>query len=352
MYRSCIHCSAPLGSNESLERFPVGRSLAFDGEKGRLWATCPKCARWNLAPIEERWGAIEDAERLFRDTRLRMQRENIGLAKLGDGTRLIRVGQALPGELAAWRYGETLFRRRRRHLLVGGAVAAVGAAGMLAGIAGAGIGAASVYYIPGLVRELWNRQRGRQVVHRLRPAPQAGEPAPVAVRRRHLKSARLLQMQDGELGLRLPELWVPWKAWRGSEGEGDAARREGPLVVTGQAARTLLVRMMVHVNEQGARRDAVDAALRRIAAAGSPDAFLRDAMRREHLLVCIDPERTESMGNLSLEMALHDETERRALEGELAMLELMWREAEEIATIADRLPDLPAADPPRLATGG
>ncbi|HEV3051208.1 MAG TPA: hypothetical protein VGX50_12920, partial [Longimicrobium sp.] len=61
MYRICIFCSADLGSNDSIERFPVGRSLAFDGEKGRLWAVCGKCARWNLAPLEERWEAIEAA---------------------------------------------------------------------------------------------------------------------------------------------------------------------------------------------------------------------------------------------------------------------------------------------------
>jgi hypothetical protein len=55
---------------------------------------------------------------------------------------------------------------------------------------------------------------------------------------------------------------------------------------------------------------------------------------------------------LALEMALHEETERRALEGELAMLEAMWRQAEEIAAIADRLPGLPAPEPPRLSTEG
>ena len=104
MYRSCIFCSAPLGSNESIERFPVGRRLAFDAEKGRLWAVCGRCARWNLAPIEERWEAIEDAERLFRDTRLRVQSENVGLARLPDGTTLVRVGEALP---ASWRRGAT-----------------------------------------------------------------------------------------------------------------------------------------------------------------------------------------------------------------------------------------------------
>ena len=36
-------------------------------------------------------------------------------------------------------------------------------------------------------------------------------------------------------------------------------------------------------------------------------------------------------------MALHEEQERRALEGELRVLERAWREAEEIAGISDNL---------------
>ena len=40
---------------------------------------------------------------------------------------------------------------------------------------------------------------------------------------------------------------------------------------------------------------------------------------------------------LALEIAAHEETERRALEGELSELEAAWREADEIATIADAL---------------
>ncbi|MFN5597931.1 MAG: hypothetical protein ACK5AK_00985, partial [Gemmatimonas sp.] len=40
---------------------------------------------------------------------------------------------------------------------------------------------------------------------------------------------------------------------------------------------------------------------------------------------------------LALEMALHEETERRAMEGELQLLEQAWREAEEIAKIADNM---------------
>jgi hypothetical protein len=40
---------------------------------------------------------------------------------------------------------------------------------------------------------------------------------------------------------------------------------------------------------------------------------------------------------LALEMAAHEDAERRALEGELTALQEAWREAEEIAAIADAL---------------
>lgn len=36
-------------------------------------------------------------------------------------------------------------------------------------------------------------------------------------------------------------------------------------------------------------------------------------------------------------MALHEETERRAMQGELEELERAWRDAEEIAGISDNL---------------
>jgi hypothetical protein len=39
----------------------------------------------------------------------------------------------------------------------------------------------------------------------------------------------------------------------------------------------------------------------------------------------------------ALEMVLHEDDERRAMEGELAALEQRWRQAEEIASIADSL---------------
>jgi len=52
---------------------------------------------------------------------------------------------------------------------------------------------------------------------------------------------------------------------------------------------------------------------------------------------------------LALEMAAHEETERQALQGRLKWLERRWREAEELAEIADNLFTMPAIDK-RLVT--
>src|SRR4051812_16095982 len=138
MFASCLFCNQPLGANESFESFPVGRRLAFDSSRGRLWVVCPHCERWNLSPLEERWEAIEDAERLYRDTRKRVATDNIGLAKLRDGTTIVRIGEPLRPEFAAWRYGDQFGRRRRNQILVaGGTLAAV--AGVLVGGIAAGV---------------------------------------------------------------------------------------------------------------------------------------------------------------------------------------------------------------------
>lgn len=56
---------------------------------------------------------------------------------------------------------------------------------------------------------------------------------------------------------------------------------------------------------------------------------------------------------LALEMASHEDAERRALEGELHILVAAWRDAEEIAGIADDLllPDSVVAELERLKSG-
>jgi hypothetical protein len=368
MYHVCIFCSAHLKANDALERFPVGRSIAFDAVKGRLWAVCPRCARWNLAPIEERWEAIEDAERIFRDTRTRVQSENIGLARLRDGTRLVRVGQALAGELAAWRYGRTLAQRRRRVQMASGAGGlAVAAAGLLAGGLAAGPlmiamsvwGGGCITLVAGAeVAHLVGEIRGaNRVVHRAR-VRYLSRDVLVRVLGQHLNSVRLQpDAENREIALHVPAIWGGYGAERFGYDALD------PIVLRGNDAARVLGHAMVRLNRRGAKPREVDQALADIENAGSPRDLLLQVARRRQLLNGVEvPDWVEppydsrytgipadTRTTLALEMALHEETERRALDGELAALQEMWRQAEEIAAIADRLPDgVPAPEPPRL----
>jgi hypothetical protein len=156
-----------------------------------------------------------------------------------------------------------------------------------------------------------------------------------------------------------------------------------PLVLTGRTARTVLARSMAAVNGRGAKQDGIDAALGVLAPGGAEEYVRRSAEEGRALGVRMGPRgaywfagvrgvarqagyhlwrdlagRTrrgvdpdappdpfgpppegslQGPEALALEMALHEEQERRALEGELSLLEAAWREAEEIAAIADRL---------------
>src|SRR3712207_853319 len=103
MYTRCLFCQGKLGANEAIETFPVGRRLAFDAAKGRLWVVCDRCGRWNLTPLEERWEAIEECERRFDGTRLRAYTDHVGLTRLREGLELVRIGRPTRPELALWR---------------------------------------------------------------------------------------------------------------------------------------------------------------------------------------------------------------------------------------------------------
>ncbi|HEX2090876.1 MAG TPA: hypothetical protein VHG28_00685 [Longimicrobiaceae bacterium] len=339
MYRTCIFCSADLGANDSVEEFPVGRSLAFDAARGRLWAVCPKCARWNLAPIEERWEAVETSEKLFRDARLRAQSENVGLARLPDGTRLIRIGPALPGELAVWRYGDQLVRRRRYYLAATVAGASVATAA-LGGIALTALGVSTALNLYHLGSFLWRRRRDGRVVYR---RPGTGDTEEVRVLRRHLPQAYLATVPESdEIEVHVPEAErVVWHTFDG----GRVARFEvESLALRGPEARAVLGRAMVFVNARGASHRMVQSALELLTDAGSAEEYVRSTAARKTALGRVaegDSVVLAPTGALALEMALHEETERRALEGELAALEAAWREAEEIAAIADALPPDP-----------
>src|SRR5918992_1761358 len=192
MYATCLFCNYDLGRNEALEHFPVGRRLAYDAAKGRLWVVCRTCERWNLSPLEERWEAIEECEHSYSATRLRVSTDNIGLARLREGLELVRIGRPQRPEFAAWRYGDQFGRRRRRHLIYSGiglaAVMGIVVAGPATGIVAGG--SWGVWQVANSLHDLYQARRVRV---RLK-LPGVAEPA--IIRRRHLNDARLVSAAD------------------------------------------------------------------------------------------------------------------------------------------------------------
>jgi hypothetical protein len=337
MFSTCFHCTAGLGQNEAFEAFPVGSRLAFDGGRGRLWVICRDCGRWNLSPLEERWEAIEAMEARFRDTRLRVSTDNVGLARLREGVDLIRIGEPQRPEMAAWRYGDQFGRRRNRQLLVTGAV--VGSVTAIAGgIMAAGVSFASFagFYANSSVWDsLIHGRQGKSIGHVALP-----DGSLVELERRHARMSSLVRGTRGDqLQLRLES-------------------KAGTHLLTGDDALRAAQRIMPVVNRFGGTRAKVQEAVGLLEQAGDPlrvwtnvqqrsgwqygDAewgrgtWVDSNAKRQNVRKLPGTLHTlDARDRLALEMALHEETERRAMEGELQLLEDAWREAEEIAKIAD-----------------
>lgn len=335
MYATCLFCHGALGGNERVEHFPVGRRLAFDADRGRLWVICPKCRQWNLSPIEERWEAIEDCERLFRDTARRVSTDNIALARLGDGTELVRIGRPQRPEFAAWRYGEKFSRRRRVTMIqVGLGLGAIGA--VIAGGAVAGIGIGSFGWMIARGVDTVVKGSPEKLIARM-ASPEGGT---LDVRRKHLRHVQLLRDSENGWALGVPR-----------PGARKLARRTGtfvePLIrLSGNGAIRAAGRLLPHINRFGGTRDEVNQAVTYLEADPDPMRVFQGIVGGggRRALAPAQPFGRETghyLANLpepmrlALEMAAHEDQERRALEGELAVLEEAWREAEEIAKIAD-----------------
>ncbi|MEO8451734.1 MAG: hypothetical protein ABI647_18230, partial [Gemmatimonadota bacterium] len=98
------------------------------------------------------------------------------------------------------------------------------------------------------------------------------------------------------------------------------------------------------INAGGGSKQTVKAAVGRLEAERGSEAFIeqfvasRNRPARVAALAAIPPiAKLDGPTRLALEMALHEESERRAIEGELDVLLEAWREAEEIAGISDDL---------------
>jgi hypothetical protein len=307
MYRTCAFCNAALRGDGGPSGLGVGRRVAFDEWRGRLWVVCPACARWNLTPLDDRLDRIEAVARAAREGRLVAASPQVALIHW-HGYELVRVGQPPRVELAGWRYGERLKARARERakVVVPLTVAAVGL-GIAANVA---IGGSFGFFI-------WNFGRvanwayvgllGNRRVTLSEPLLCEACGSVLQLRARHVQDGRLSNEAHGDLALLL---------------RCPSCGKEGALL-TGADAAHALRRGLTFLNSGPAARRRAEAAAREVDRAGGPEALIRDASRGAATLRSLPPER-----RLALEIAV-DEL------AEVTELERQWIEAEQIAGIAD-----------------
>ena len=317
MYATCLFCASRLGTNEIIEAFPIGRRLAFDAVRGRLWVVCHRCERWNLTPLEERWEAVEDCERQFRDARKRVTSENIGMARMNDGLDLVRIGHPLRREFAAWRYGDQ-FGRRRKRAIAGGAVVAVAAGAAIAGSVAIGGLSVGGYWVFDIGNRIAKAVRDRRVIARI----PTDEGKILTVLGQHAREARISTDITGTDGWKLELVHV-----------------EGGYTMRGIHALHATSLIMPKLNGRGATQLGIERAIKRLEAFDDPVQYMRSAAAFSSQASRPGDSLTKLPTDirLAMEMAANEENERCALEGEMALLEMAWEEAEEIAQIADNL---------------
>ena len=333
MYTSCLFCSAGLGSNGEVEHLPVGRRLAFDAHRGRIWTVCPRCGRWNLVPFEERLEALDECGRLAERSLVRESGEELTLLKHPSGLSLIRVGRPTLAELVSWRFARSMVWRRRGYVVSLSAATGL-AVGVLAGVATGGIvfGAVQTVLLGKAYRDmLWPAIR-----------METADGRSIRVTAMAARGATFGRGDDGE-----PFLDVDFRR----------PQRLGrpPHRFTGADIGSFIAVAMPYVNEEGAsERLAVEAAAA-IEERGGRERFL-DAVSTDREL--LEQARFRNLGTkrtgvllrlprpirLAMEAASHVEQEERALSGELRSAFAEWRRAEQIASISDSLLDPPGWD--------
>jgi hypothetical protein len=306
----CIFCHQPFPSNDQLEHLPIGQRIAFDPARGRLWCICTACTGWTLLPIEQRWEALDELERMTRErARLLVQGENIALLR-AHTLELIRIGRADLREEAWWRYGDELARRSRHAQRLKQRGKVVGALFWLA-----------VFGIPIWSDDnaVWWLERardksfGKLAWRGLARCTQCGRPRK-ALRFAELRDVRVLGDLN-TLELRLSCTCAP--------GAGPE--------LNGAAATHTLRRLLAYTNFAGASQPDVQRAAASVERAHSGVVLLDRILPVRRSLAALGP-----VDALALEIAVNQEVEREQLQMELAELEARWRAEETIAAIVDR----------------
>ena len=316
MFKACAFCSAPFDGDGGPSGLGIGRRFAFDEWKGRLWVVCPRCSRWNLTPFDDRLEQIETLARTARQGRVLAATDQVTLIRW-QGYDLVRIGKPPRVELATWRYGERLRARARERarVVVPLTVVALGL-GVAVNVAAGGSLGIFVWNLHSLAEAAYVGLVGRRKIQLLEPPLCARCGTVMQLRAKHVQHARLVPQAQTEIAL------VVTCPHCGREGAS----------LTGDDATRALRQGLTYLNAtRSGRRRAADAA-RVVDQTGGAEQLVRDVARSELTLRALRPDR-----RLALEMAVDEQAEVRELERR-------WREAEEIAEIADSLFTPPEVD--------
>jgi hypothetical protein len=256
----------------------------------------------------------------------------------------VRIGEPQRPEFAAWRYGDQFGRRRMKAIATGVGVTA--AAGLIvSGAVVSGVGLAAIAPLihvanlvgivsaAGMAQNPTDHPDGGRFIPignpRIIPSDRAAGWAVDIGYTAHYHGADPTLRNGGY-----------WGMMRRQEGKNELGRVQ----LHGADAIPLLRRLMPLINRGGARRTVITEGVSLIEQAGGPERFGNWAagMRREWAAKSTfgdtgDLSAIPVAARLAFEMAINEDAEREALEGELTALERAWAEAEGIASIADSL---------------
>lgn len=307
MFRTCAFCNTPFDGDGGPSGLGVGRRLAYDEWKGRLWVICSRCARWNLTPLDDRLERLEAVARAAAGGRVLATTDHVALIRW-ERYDFVRVGKPPRVELATWRYGERLkARERERAKIVVPLTIAVVGLGVVANVAAGGGLGVMVWNMGGIAEAAYTAIIGHRRVSLSEPPICESCGVTVQFRARHVPRTSLVPDAHADYAVVLRC--------------HSCGREVGQL--TGPEAARFLRQGLTYLNARAKGRRRAEAAAHDVDRTGGPEQLIRDVARREQALHALRPER-----RLALEMALDEQAE-------VLELEQRWREAEEIAEIAD-----------------
>src|SRR5205809_6710694 len=164
MFSRCAFCNAAFDGDGGPSGLGVGRRIAFDEWRGRLWVVCPRSSRWTLTPSDDMPQPIEAVARAASNGRIAASTDQVELIRW-ERYDLVRVGKPPRVELATWRYGERLRNRQRERMkvVVPLTIAAIGL-GIAANVAAGGGFGVMVWNLHRLVNCIFAGMVGRRQV--------------------------------------------------------------------------------------------------------------------------------------------------------------------------------------------